>query len=143
MSQRREQLVPGKPNVIVFESYVSSGNDTTVHVDVQSEVRLRELEALARSLSTGEVKTVHLSDLDDTHWVSPLADLVLTISARSSDVRNRRCGEKVICEWAETVEGWLESTEKIEVMANSVKPCHQYFEGPHADSVIIEIAYME
>jgi|SRR5215471_21283169 len=143
MSQRRVQLVPGKPNVIVFESYVSSRNDVTVHVDVQSEVRLTELEAIARKLSTGEVKTVHLSDLEDTHWVPPLADIVLTVSARSSDVRNRRGGEQVICEWTESVEGWLESTEKIAVMGASVRPCHQYFEGPHADSVTIELAYME
>lgn len=143
MSRRREQLVPGKPNVVVFESYLSSRNDATVHIDVQSEARLNELEAIARKLSTGEVKTVHLSEIEDAQWVPPLADVVLTISARSSDVRNRRRGEQVICEWAESVEGWLESTEKIAVMRASVMPCHQYFEGPHADSVTIELAYME
>jgi len=143
MPRRREQLVPGRPNVIVFESYVSSRNDASVHIDVQSEARLNGLEAIVRKLSTGEVKTVHLSDLEDAHWVPPLADVVLTVSARSSDVRNRRRGEQVICEWTESVQGWLESTEKIAVMRASVMPCHQYFEGPHADSVTIELAYME
>lgn len=127
----------------MFESYVSSRNDATVHIDVQSEARLNELEAIARKLSTGEVKTVHLSDLEDAHWAPPLADVVLTVSARSSEVRNRVSGEQVICEWAESVEGWLKSTEKIAVMRASVMPCHQYFEGPRADSVTIELAYME
>jgi hypothetical protein len=58
MSRRREQLAPGKPNVIVFESYVVSGDDVTVHIDVQSEARMSELEAITRKLSTGEVESV-------------------------------------------------------------------------------------
>lgn len=143
MLRRREQLAPGKPNVILFDSYVVSGDDATVHIDIQSEARLSELEAITRKLSTGEVKTVHLSEMEEAQWVPPLADVVLTVSARSSDSRNRRLGERVVCQWTETVEGWLESTEKIAVMRASVTPCHQYFGGPHADSVTIEVAYRE
>jgi hypothetical protein len=143
MSRRREELAPGKPNVIVFESYVASGDDATVHLDFQSEPRLSELEAITRKLSSGEIKILHLSEMEDAHWVPPLTDVVLTVSTRSSDSRNRRLGEQVVCEWTETVEGWLESTEKIAVMRTSATPCHQYFGGPHADSVTIELAYRE
>ena len=143
MSRRREQLVPGKLNAIVFETYVTSGNDATIHIDVQSEARLNELETIARKLSTGEVQTVRLSELLDAHWVPPLAEVVLKVSARSTDVRNRGRGEQVICEWADSLDGWSVSTEKIAVMRASVMPCHQYFEAPHADSVTIELAYME
>jgi len=142
MSRRREQLAPGQPNVIVFESYVSTGDDVTVHIDVQSKARLSEFEAITRKLSTGELKTIHLSEIEAAHWVVPLADVVLTVSTRS-DVRNRRRGERLVYEWRESVEGWLESTEKIAVMIASTTPCHQYFGGPHADSVTIELAYME
>jgi hypothetical protein len=49
----------------------------------------------------------------------------------------------MFCEWKESVEGWLESTEKIAALIASNTPCHQYFEGPHADSVTIELAYKE
>jgi hypothetical protein len=143
MSRRREQLVSGQPNVIVFESYVRRGNDETVHIDVQSEARLHELEALTRKLSTGEVKTIHLSEIEGAHWVPPLADVLLTASERGSDVCVRHRGERLVCEWRESLEGWLESTEKIAVMIASTSPCHQYFEGPHADSVTIELAYLE
>jgi hypothetical protein len=127
----------------VFESYVVSGDDATVHIDVQSDARLSELEAITQKLSTGEVKTIHLSEMEDAHWVPPLADVVLTVSARNPDSRNRRLGEQVLCEWTESVEGWLESTEKIAVMRTSATPCHQYFGGPHADSVTIELAQRE
>jgi len=47
MSRRGEQLVPGQPNVIGFENRASSPDDITVHIDVQSEARLNELEAIA------------------------------------------------------------------------------------------------
>jgi hypothetical protein len=93
MSRRREHLAPGQPNVIVFDSYVSSRNDVTVHIDVQSEARLNELEAITRKLSTGELKTIQLSAIDDAYWVSPLADVALMVSVRGSDVRTRRRGE--------------------------------------------------
>ena len=95
----------------MFESYVVSGDDVTVYIDVQSEARLSELGAITRKLSTGEVKSAHFSEMKDTHWVPPLADVVLTVSARSSDSRNRLLGEQVVCQWTETVEGWLESAE--------------------------------
>jgi hypothetical protein len=72
-----------------------------------------------------------------------LADVTLTVSIRGSYVRTHRLGEKLVCEWTESVEGWLESTEKIAFMRAFGKPCHQYFEGPYADSVTIELAYME
>jgi hypothetical protein len=143
MSRRRGQLVPGQPNVIVFESYVSSRNDATVHIDVQSKARLNELEAIMRKLSAGDFKTIQLSAINEALWVSPLADVALTVSVRGSDVRTRRRGEQLVCEWTESAEGWLESTEKIAHMRASGKPCHQYFEGPPADSVTIELAYME
>lgn len=143
MSRRREQLVAGKPNVIVFETYVSSRNEVRVHIDVQSETRLNELEAIARELSRGGVKAVHLSSLGDAYWVPPLADVVLALSARGSDVRNRRRGDQVICEWTESVSGWLASAEKMAAMRTPVMPCHQYFEGPHPKSVTVELAFME
>lgn len=143
MSRRREELVPGQPNVILFECYVCRGNDERVHIDVQSKVRLNELEALTRKLSTGEVKTIHLSEIEGARWVPPLADVVLTASARGSEVRNRLRGERLVCEWRESLEGWLESTEKIAVMIASPTPCHQYFEGTYVDSVTIELAYLE
>jgi len=143
MSRRRDELVPGQPNVIVFESYVSSENDLTVHIDVHSKARLSELGAITRKMSAGEVQAIHLSEIEGAHWVSPLADVVLALSARGSDVRNHRRGERLVCEWRDSVEGWLESTEKIAVMIASTTPCHQYFEGSRAESVTIELAYLE
>jgi len=93
-------------------------------------------------LSVGELKTIQLSTIDDAYWVSPLTDVALMVSVRGSNVRTRRRGEQLVCEWTESVEGWLESAEKIARMRASGRPCHQYFEGPHADSVTIELAYM-
>jgi len=127
----------------MFESYVCSHDDLRVHVDVQSEARLVELEAITRRLSTGELKTIRLSELRETHWVSPLAEVVLAVSARGSDVRNRQRGSQMFCEWSESKNGWLESAEKIAQLRVFNGPGHQYFEGPHADSVTIELAYKE
>lgn len=86
---------------------------------------------------------VRLFELRDAEWVSPLADIVLMTSTRDSDTRTLLRDEQLVCEWTESTEGWLESAEKIAHMRASVQPCHQYFGGPHADSVTIELAYME
>jgi hypothetical protein len=143
MSRRQKQLAPEQPEVIVFESYVSSHDDAMVHIDVQSEARLREFEAITRRLSTGELKTVRLSEVSDTRWISPLMDVVLTVSTRNPNIYTRPCDGQIVCEWTESTEGWLESAEKIAAMRASGRPCHQYFDGPHVDSLTIELAYLE
>ena len=142
MSRRRDELVPDQPNIVVLESYVQPAGPT-IHIDVQSLARLNELEALARNLASGASQQVLLSHLADVQWVPPLKEVVLAVSERGSNVRKERRDERLICKWTASAEGWLESAEKIAVMAASGEPCHQYFEGPHADSVTIELAYLE
>jgi hypothetical protein len=142
MFRRRDELVPDQSNIVVLESYVQS-DGPTIHIDVQSLARLNELEALTRNLASGKLQQVLLSHLADAHWVPPLEEIVLAVSERGSNVSNERHGERLVCKWTESAEGWMESAEKIAAMAASGEPCHQYFEGRHADSVTIELAYRE
>lgn len=142
MSRRRDELAPGQPNIVVLESYVRS-DGPTIHIDVQSLTRLNELEELTRNLASGKLHQVQLSHLADAHWVPPLEEVVLVISEGASNVRNESRGERLVCKWTDSADGWLESAEKIASMAASSEPCHQYFEGPHSDSVTIELAYLE
>ncbi len=114
-----------------------------LRIDVQSEARLHELRTIAKRLSTGESKMVRLSELRDAHWVSPLLDVVLMVATQNPDTPMRSRDGQLVCEWVESTEGWLESAEKIAGMQTFGKPCHQYFEGPHADSLTIELAYLE
>jgi hypothetical protein len=72
-----------------------------------------------------------------------LQNVVLTVSERDSNVCNEHHGERLVCKWTESTEGWLESTEKIAAMVASGKCCHQYFKSWRADSVTIELAYLE
>ena len=143
MSRRRDELVPDQPNIVVLESYVSSSEGPTIHVDVQSLARLNELEALMQNLASGKLWRVLLSHIADAHWVPPLEEVVLTVSERDSNVSNEHRGERLVCKWTESAEGWLESAEKIAEMVASGKPCDQYFKSSHADSVTIELAYLE
>jgi hypothetical protein len=142
MSRRRDELVPDQPNIVVLKSYAQP-DGPTIHIDVQNLARLNELEALTRNLASGKLQQVLLSRLADAHLVPPLEEVVLAISERGSNVTNERRGGRLVCKWTESAEGWLESADKIAVMAASGKPCHQYFEAPHADSVTIELAYLE
>lgn len=47
------------------------------------------------------------------------------------DLRRRRNGARVV-NWTMSEEGWLEVSEKIEAVALSGEPGHQYFEAPGA-----------
>jgi hypothetical protein len=148
MSKRREQLVPGQADVIVFENYVSSPDGETIRIDVQHEARLAELEAITRKLGTGESNSIHLSEIKRAHWVSPLVDVALSVSAHRFDARTHSRGGQLVCEWTESAEGWLKCTEKIAHMRTFGLACHQYFGGRDfggrdAESVTIEVAYLE
>lgn len=142
MSRRREELAPGLPGVIVMESYVASDRPT-IHIDVQDLARLNELESAMRSLASGNSQSVELSQLKDAHWVAPLKEILLIASEQGADIKNEDRGERLVCMWTESIEGWLESAEKLTAMAAFGKPCHQYFDGSHADSVTIELAFLE
>jgi hypothetical protein len=145
MSRRREELVAGQPNIIVLENYVGS-DGVTIRIDIQSLVRLNELEAIVRNMASGKFKKIGLSGLKETHWVAPLQEIVLTLSERNlgfKNIKNEDRGQKLICRWTEEPEGWLEAAEKIAFMAASDKPCHQYFRGWQADSVTIELGFLE
>ena len=96
-----------------------------------------------RDLAAGRSQTVRLSQLTDTHWVLPLEDIVMTVGGRIPDTKYEHRGEKLICLWSDSIEGWLESAEKIAYMTVHGKPCHQDLKGWHADSVKIEISYLE
>jgi len=89
----------------------------------------------------GKFQRVLLSHIVDAHWVHPLEDVVLTVSERNSNLSNDHHGERLI--WTEPAEGWLESAEKIAALVASGKPCHQYFTSGHANSLTIELAYLE
>jgi hypothetical protein len=143
MSRRRDELVPNQPNVVLLESYVSSSEGPTIRIDVQSLARLNELEALLQTLASGKSQRVLLSHIVDAHWVYPLEDVELTVSERNSNLSYEHHGERLVCKWTESAEGWLESAEKITAMVASGKPCHQYFTSGHANSVSIELAYFE
>ena len=143
MSRRRDELVPDKPDVVVLESYLSSSERPTIHIDVQSLARLNELEALVQNLASGKLQRVLLSHIADALWVPPLGEVELTVSERDSNVSYENRGEHLVCKWIESTEGWLESAEKIAAMVASDRPCHQYFTSRHAASVTIELAYLE
>ena len=150
MSRRREELVPDKANFIVLESYLSSSEGPTIHVDVQSVGRLTELEAIMRSLGGGMSPEVRLSALADTHWVAPLIDVVLSVGSAWATPRIRydEHGEQLVCKWTDSLEGWIDSADKTAAMTASGKPCHQYFSDRHAalrhtDLVTVEIGFLE
>jgi hypothetical protein len=147
MSRR---LLPDQPNVIVFDSVTCQSLGPTIHIDVQSRTRLNELEAIMRKLAGSELQQVAISALKDTHWVPPLANIVLTVgpSWGTPRVRYEKRGEQVACKWTNSTEGWLDSADETAAMIASGSPCHQYFGDRHAllgraDSVTIEIAFME
>jgi hypothetical protein len=71
MSRRRDELVPHQPNVVVLESYVSSSEGPTIHIDVQGLARLNELEALMQNLASGKLQRVLLSHIADAPLGSP------------------------------------------------------------------------
>jgi hypothetical protein len=143
MSRRREQLAHGQLNTIVFDSYVSATDGPTIRIDVHSLSRLSELESAMRDLATGRLQRVDLSRFEDTHWVPPLREIVLNLSTGEGNVVNKQRSEQLVCTWMESAEGWQESAEKIAHMGKSGKPCHQYFEGRHHDTVTVELAYLE
>jgi hypothetical protein len=72
MSRRREELVPGQPDVIVFDSLTSRSLGPTIHIDVQSLTRLNQLEAIMRKLASSEAQQVLLSGsetlIGSHHW---------------------------------------------------------------------------
>ncbi len=150
MSRRRTELVPDQPRVVVLESYVSSSEGATIRVDVQTAARLNELETIMRNLASGRSSRALLSQLGDTHWVYPLTDVVMTVGPRWATPRISyvKRGEQLLCEWTDSLEGWLDSADKTAAIKASGNPCHQYFSGRHAilrqaDSVIIEVAFLE
>ncbi len=134
----------------MLENYVSSSEGPTIHVDVQSVARLTELEAIMRNLGSGRSPRVRLSDLADTHWVDPLIDVVLSVAPRwaTPRIRYEKHGAQLICDWADSLEGWMDSADKTAAMMASGDPCHQYFSDRHAalrhaDSVTVEIGFLE
>jgi hypothetical protein len=143
MSKRRSDLVPGQTNVIVFESYFPSAQRLTIRIDIHSSDRLKELEVLTRKLATGVAQQIFLCELQESHWVRPLRDIILDISSRDYQTRVDHRGEQLICIWQDTKDGWLEAAEKIGALIAVGNPGHQYFQGRHSNSVEIELAYLE
>src|ERR1700723_2806681 len=149
MSRRREELAPGQPNTIVFEDYFSKSQGRTFRIDIQSPARLHELETIMRALAAGKSHRVTLSQLGDAHWVPPLADIVLQVgpSWATPRIRYEERGEKLACNWTNSIEGWQDSAEETAAMTAG-GPRHQYFTDRHAplgkaDSATLELAYME
>ena len=150
MSRRREELALGQPNMIVFEDCLSKSDGPMLRVDIQSAARLHELETVMRTLAAGKTQRVPLSQLADTHWVPPLVDIVLNVgpSWATPRIRYEERGEKLACIWTNSIEGWLDSADETAAMTASGGRCHQYFTDrhallDHADSVTLELAYME
>jgi len=143
MSRRREELVPHQPNVVVFDSLVSQSLGPTVHIDVQSIARLKELHAIMLRLAGGASTQVFLSQIGDSHWIPPLVEVVLSTSGRRPQTKYEHRGEQLICKWTDSTEGWLESAEKTGAIWATGKACHQYFKGWQSDSVTIRLAYLE
>jgi hypothetical protein len=143
MSIRRQHLVPNQPRVIVFDRYENSAEGPTIRIDIQNESRLSELEFVFRKLANGELHQAALSALPDVHWVQPLREVLLAVSGRSGIVVSGSSKAGLVCNWTESPEGWLESAEKITAVAESKKPCHQYFQGLGHSDVTVEVAYLE
>jgi hypothetical protein len=143
MSRYRDKLVGVQAKVIVFDSYNSSSDGPTIRIDVHSLGRLNELESIMRDLGAGKSQRFLLSKITDAHWVPPLEDIALTVSEAVPHSSNLPRGERLICQWTDSLEGWIESAEQIAAMTASPEPCHQYFGGWHADSITIEIAFLE
>jgi hypothetical protein len=150
MSLRREELVPGRPEVIVFDSLTSRSTGPTIHIDFQSLTRLHQLEAIMRKLASRAAQQIPLAELGDTHWVPPLIDIVLAVGPNcvTPGIRYEKRGEGLACTWTNSVEGWLDSADETAVMITHGGPCHQYFNDRHAilgqaDCVTITIAFLE
>jgi hypothetical protein len=65
-----------------------------------------------------------------------------------ADVKTNLASFDRACKWTNSTEGWLDSADETAAMIARGSPCHQYFSDRHgalghADSVTIEIAYME
>jgi hypothetical protein len=143
MSNRRQQLLPNRPHVIVFDEYENSAEGPTIRVDIQSASRLRELEAIFSKLAVGDLHQIALSTLPDGHWVPPLREMFLAVSSHSEVVMSGTNDSGFVCNWTETLEGWLESAEKVAAMAESQRSCHQYFDGLGHNNVTVQVAYLE
>lgn len=149
MSRLREELAPDQPNVIVLDS-LTSRSGPTMHIDVQSLTRLKQLKAIMRKLARGEAQQVALSEPGDTHWVSPLRDIILTVGPSwvTPRIRYEERGEELACKWTSSIQEWLDSADLMAAMIARGSPCHQFFGDRHAalghaDSVTIEIAFLE
>lgn len=143
MSQRRERLLPQRQNTILLDSYNSPTDGPTIYIDVQSPFRLNELEALMRNLANGKSKGFAFSELTDTYWVSPIRDILLSVSSSELLITAEKKGGEVVCHWSGTIDDWLDSADKVREMARSDSPCHQYFEDRNVKNPTIKLAYLE
>jgi hypothetical protein len=136
-------LVPDQPHIIVLDKYENSAEGPTIRIDIQSASRLNEMGVVFRKLANGELHEVALSELADVRWVPPLREVLLTVSGRGGIVVSGSSNDGLVCKWAESREGWLESAEKVTAMAESGRPSHQYFQGLCRDDLTVEVAYLE
>lgn len=143
MSQRRERLLPQRQNTILLDSYNSPTDGPTIYIDVQSLARLNELEALMRSLESGRSKSFAFSELTETYWVPPIREILLSVSKSELLTRAKKNGAEIVCHWSGTVEDWLDSADKVRVLALSGTPCHQYFEDRDMKNPTVKLAYLE
>jgi hypothetical protein len=50
-----------------------------------------------------------------------LEEVVLTVWESDSKVSNEHRGERLVCKWTDSAEGWLESAEKVAAMLASYR----------------------
>lgn len=143
MSQRREELLPQRPNTILLDSYTSPTDGPTIYIDVQSLARLNEIEGVMRGLASGKFNHLALSELSETYWVPPMREIVLSISRSEILVTSVQDDSDLVCHWSGTVEGWLDSADKVHEMARFARPCHQYFEDTNPENPTVKLAYLE
>jgi hypothetical protein len=143
MSQRRDRLLPQRPNTILLDSYDSPTDGFTIYIDVQSPTRLNEIEGLMRDLAAGRLKSFAISELMDTHWIPPLREILLSVSTAELLVTAERRKPELVCNWSGTAEDWLDSADKIREMAHFGRPCHQYFEDSNLENPTLKIAFLE
>ncbi len=143
MSQRRESLLPQRQNTILLDSYDTPTDGFTVYIDVQSPIRLNQIEALMRELAVGGLKCFAFSEIKDTHWVPPIREILLSVSTSELLVTAERRDTELVCHWSGTTEDWLDSADKIREMARYGMPCHQYFEDSNIENPTVKLAFLE
>ena len=131
---------------IRIDFYESDG-DQIIRIDVDHAIDLVRIADLMRSLAAIEVTGIDLiNELDayapGTDYISmEVFDGPEHSFKTVYQVKSR--GPRPKFRWIRSTEGWLQCSEKVDIMVYSTRPCHQYLAGGPVDDAVIVIAFRE